>query len=149
MSDNSDDKLIAWSPTFSCGIKIIDDQHKTLINLINDLYNHFTGNEEEERDFQKKVFEQMEKYIKVHFATEEKILNTTKFPGYALHKVAHDDFVVNYENAIRDFESRKRFSIAVFTRFLKDWVLSHIAVMDKQYFEYFKTIATRKTNENL
>jgi hemerythrin len=36
-----------------------------------------------------------------------------------------------------------------FTEFLKNWVLTHIAVSDRQYFEYFKKIAARKENGKL
>jgi hemerythrin len=40
-------------------------------------------------------------------------------------------------------------NLASFTHFLKDWILSHIAVMDKQYFKFLKSIATRKANGKL
>jgi hemerythrin len=139
-------ELISWSNTFSCGIKIVDDQHKELVNLVNDLFNHVTGNPEEERAYFNKVIMQAVKYVKVHFATEEKIMLATKFYGYAEHKRAHDSFVLTIADNIKDYQAGKRFTLSTFTKFLKDWILSHIAVMDKQYFEHFKKIASRKSN---
>lgn len=142
--DNSE--LIAWSPKFSVGVKLIDDQHKGLLGLINDMFNHVVGNEEDEHAYFRDVIREAVQYVKVHFATEEKIMTATKFPGYLEHKKAHDDFVRAVVINIRDYEAGKRLTLTKFTYFLKEWVLTHIAVMDKRYFEYFTGIASRKAN---
>ena len=142
-------ELVKWSGTFSVGVKLIDDQHKGLLNLVNDLFNHVIGDEAAERAYFQKVIQTAVNYVKVHFATEEKIMIATKFPGYAEHKRAHDTFVLTVVDNIRDFEAGKKFTLAAFTKFLKEWVLTHIAILDKQYFEYFKRIATRKADGKL
>jgi hemerythrin len=142
-------ELVKWSSTFSVGVKLIDDQHKGLLNLVNDLFNHVVGDEEAERAYFKTVIQTAVNYVKVHFATEEKIMIATKFPGYAEHKRAHDTFVLTVVDNIRDFEAGRKFTLSTFTKFLKEWVLTHIAIMDKQYFEYFKRIATRKADGKL
>lgn len=142
-------ELVSWSPTFSVGVKLIDDQHKGLLNLVNDMFNHVIGNEEAERAYFKKVIQQAVQYVKVHFATEEKIMTHTRFPGYAEHKKAHDAFVLTVVENIREFESGNKFTLSGFTKFLKEWILTHIAIMDKQYFTYFKQIATRKADGKL
>jgi hemerythrin len=142
-------ELVKWSSTFSVGVKLIDDQHKGLLNLVNDLFNHAVGDEAEERAYFQKVIQTAVNYVKVHFATEEKIMIATRFPGYAEHKKAHDTFVLTVVDNIRDFEAGKKFTLSTFTHFLKEWILTHIAIMDKQYFEYFKHIATRKADGKL
>ena len=142
-------ELVTWNNTLSCGIKIVDDQHKGLVNLVNDLFNHVTGNDEEEHAYFNKIISEMVNYVKVHFATEEKIMLATKFEGYTEHKKAHDKFVLNTVDNIRDYQAGKKLTLSTFTKFLKDWILSHIAVMDKQYFRYFVKIATRKEDGRL
>ena len=142
-------KLIIWSNTFACGIKLIDDQHKHLIDLVNEMFNHVTGNEEQEQQYFNKIIQEAVKYIKIHFSTEEKIMLATKFSGCQEHKRAHDNFILTVVNIVSDSTSGKRFSLYSFTKFLKDWILSHIAVMDKQYFTYLKQIATHKVNGKL
>jgi hemerythrin len=142
-------ELVKWSPTFSVGVKLIDDQHKGLLDLVNDLFNHVVGDETAERAYFQTVIQTAVNYVKVHFATEEKIMLATKFPGYAEHKRAHDTFVLTVVDNIRDFEAGRKFTLSTFTKFLKDWVLTHIAIMDKQYFEYFRKIATRKSDGKL
>jgi hemerythrin len=130
-------ELVTWSPTFSVGINKIDEQHQELLKITNDLFNHCVGDEETEKAYLKKVIKGVVDYIKVHFSTEEKLMRQMGFPGYGGHKKEHDVFVLTVVEQVRNIEDKK-FSLAPFTRFLKDWILAHIAVSDKQYAEYFK-----------
>jgi len=143
------EEYIAWSDKFSCGIKLIDDQHKQLVELVNEMFNHATGNAVQERDYFDRVINEAVEYIKTHFITEEKIMIAAKFKGYEEHKKEHLNFIVTVIEKAKDFQAGKRLTLSSFARYLKDWVLSHIAVMDKQYFEYFKNIATRKDDGRL
>jgi hemerythrin len=128
---------------------MIDDQHKGLINLTNDLFNHCLGDEESERAYFRKVIEDAVAYVKTHFATEEKLMVAVRFPGYQAHKREHDMFVMKVIDNIAQFKQGKPFHLAAFTKFLKEWVLAHIAVSDRGYFEYFVKIATRKGDGRL
>jgi len=142
-------ELVTWSPTFSVGIKLIDDQHKGLLDLVNDMFNHVSSNKAEESAYFAKVIQKAVQYVKIHFATEEKIMIHTNFPGYAEHKKAHDTFVLTIVEYSLDSNTDSRFVLTEFTRFLKEWILTHIAIMDKQYFVYLKRIATRKADGKL
>jgi hemerythrin len=142
-------ELVVWSDRLSCGIKIIDDQHKVLVNLVNEMFNHATGNGLQEKDYFNRAIQEIVKYVKIHFATEEKIMTATKFAGFVEHKKEHEKFVLAVVENIKDYEAGKRLTLSAFTKFLKDWILSHIAMMDKQYFEYFKTIASRNADGSL
>jgi hemerythrin len=142
--------LVTWSATYSVGIKIIDDQHKGLFNLVNDMYNHVNNDDEEaERAYFKSVIRQVVDYVKIHFTTEEKIMERTQFQGYAGHKMAHDFFIMSVVNIIKGFDEGKRAPLRTLTNFIKDWILTHIAIMDKQYFNYLIKISYRKPNGKL
>ena len=146
---NKQAEMITWTEKFSCGVKIIDDQHKGLVDLVNEMYKHVTGDYVQEHDYFNRVIKEAVDYVKNHFATEEKIMIATKFAGYAEHKKEHEKFILTIVENIRNYESGKRVTLSNFTRFLKDWVLSHIALVDKQYFDYFRSIATRKSDGKL
>jgi len=147
---NNAKEFVTWTEKLSCGIKIIDDQHKGLVNLVNEMFDHASGNFVQERDYFNRVIQELVKYVKDHFASEEKILIATKFAGYTEHKKEHEAFIRAVIEKSREYESgNNRLTLSTFTRFLRDWILSHIAVMDKQYFEYFKKIATRKDDGKL
>ncbi|MDR1747899.1 MAG: bacteriohemerythrin [Spirochaetaceae bacterium] len=143
------DNHVTWSNTYSVGIKVIDNQHKGLLDLVNDLFNHATGNEIEERAYFTEVIQHVVQYVKEHFSTEEKIMIAAQFPGYAEHKKAHDAFVLEVIKSAKEFEAGKRLVLAKLAHFLKDWILAHIGVMDTQYAEYFRKIATRKADGTL
>ena len=149
MSYNRKSELIAWSQTLSCGVKLVDEQHKELVELVNELFNHVSGDEEQEHEYFNKVITQLVSYVKVHFVTEEKIMASIKYPGYLAHKRSHESFILKVVDNIRDYQDGKRLTLSSFTKFLKDWILTHIAIMDKNYFEYLKQIATRSAGGRL
>ena len=140
---------VKWSESYSMKIKEIDDQHKGLLDFVNDLLNHVSGSEIMERAYFKSVIQQAVEYVKTHFATEEKYMVMTKFPGYLQHKKTHDEFVLTVIQSAKDYESGKRFTLEKLAYFLKDWILTHVAVMDRQYGDYFKKIASRKADGKL
>jgi len=144
-----DKDQVKWNEAYALGIKIIDDQHKELLNIVNDIFNHASINQREEQEYFKDVIKQAVNYIKYHFATEEKIMTSTKYKGYDEHKKHHEDFILKVVKTAKDYEAGKRLTLTNFGYFLKDWVLSHIAVMDKKYCDYFRSIATKKADGKL
>jgi len=135
---NKDKDFVEWNSKLECGIKLIDEQHRKLVKLVNEMYNHATGNEVQERDYFNSIIQQTVEYVKNHFATEEKIMIITKFEGYYNHKKEHDHFILTIVKKIRDYNEGNRLTLSSFSRFLKDWILSHIVFVDKQYIEHLK-----------
>jgi len=139
-------ELVKWSDNLSCGIKLLDDQHKGLVALVNEMFNHVTRDEAQEHEYFNKVIQEAIKYVKIHFATEEKLMLAAKIPGYIRHKKAHGRFILTVLDNVYDYKIGKRFNLYKFTKFLKDWILSHIALMDKQDFEPIKNTTRAKNN---
>ena len=131
-------ETVKWSDDFACDIKIIDEQHKGLLDLINDMFNHASGDDDEEQAYFKGVVEKAVEYVRVHFATEEKIMKQTQFVGFEEHRKAHEAFIVTVLDKAREFQKEKKINLEELTRFLKEWALTHVAIMDKQYFSHFR-----------
>jgi hemerythrin len=147
---NSVTNLVTWSATFSVGIKLIDDQHKELFDLVNDMYNHVNNDDEEaERAYFQSVVKQVVGYVKTHFATEEIIMKRTKYKGYDGHKKVHDSLILSVLDILKKFVEGTRFPLIALTHFIKDWILTHIAIMDKQDFERLIKGASRKPKGKL
>ena len=142
-------ELIVWSSSFACGVKLIDDQHKELVTLVNDMFNHICGNPAEERAYFKSVIDKAVKYVKIHFRTEEVIMSKTNFSGLWDHKKTHDGFILEVLEKSKAFDINGRGALNDFTKFLKEWILTHIAVMDREYFVYLREVATKKQNGKL
>jgi len=136
MAEQNNTEFIHWEDRFSLGIPIIDDQHKELIKLANTLYNTCRqGKEFVPEGFRKAACAAVE-YVAVHFSTEEKIMERVKYPGMAEHKAEHQEFVKKILTEVKNFEEGRAFVPNRFVVFLRDWILSHIALIDKKLAGY-------------
>jgi hemerythrin len=73
----------------------------------------------------------------------------TKYSGYSSHKLEHDKFILQVVELVKTFNETQKIDLFATTKFLKDWILSHIAITDKQMFAYFRKIATKKSDGRL
>ncbi|GHV44313.1 hemerythrin [Spirochaetia bacterium] len=136
----ADNVLVEWDNRYAIGIPLIDDQHKELIQLTNELYKScLAGDEAARANFGTAVKGTVD-YVKYHFSAEEKILENVKYPEIGEHKRQHEVFVKQVLEDVQNFQEGKKFVPNVFVRFLKDWILSHIAVMDTQYAKYIQNL---------
>jgi hemerythrin len=131
-----DEVFVEWDDRYSVGIQLIDDQHKELIRLTNELYKGCLAGDAAARSYFMTAVKGTVDYVKYHFAAEEKLLENAKYPDIAEHKKQHELFVKQILDDVQSFQGGKKFVPNVFVRFLRDWILSHIAVMDKCYSVY-------------
>jgi hemerythrin len=71
-----------------------------------------------------------------------------KFPGLAEHKEEHTNFVKRVIMEVQDFESGKHFVPNMFVRFLRDWIVQHIAITDIKYAEYIRLLKKQGILQN-
>jgi hemerythrin len=135
--------LVEWEDRYSVGITQIDDQHKELIRLTNELYRGCLAGNEEAEEFFFKTVRSVLNYTKFHFSAEEKLMERVRYPKYAEHRKEHENFVRETLNEVKCFQNGKKFVPNNFVRYLKDWILSHIAIMDTQYATYILALKKR------
>ena len=134
---NDSPVLVEWNERYSVGIPKIDEQHKELLRLTNELYaSCLKDNDEEAKAHFKSTVGAIVNYVSEHFGAEERLLQRINYPWYAKHKQEHDNFVKKVLEQVKEFSEGKSFVPNNFVRYLKDWILSHIAMSDKQYSEY-------------
>jgi hemerythrin len=132
-------EYIHWRAEFSVGVEEIDNQHKELLNFVNDSLNHCTGDIETERKyFIKAIYVGLE-YLKRHFSTEENIMTLMAYQNYKEHKAEHDTFIENLTATVHDIEAGLLpLDLSKISFFLRDWFLNHIPLFDKPAEECFK-----------
>jgi hemerythrin len=125
--------LVSWSDVYKTGIELIDNQHKELVNLTNELYKAcLTGNDTLQTVFLE-AMSRMVEYVKFHFSAEVEILERINFPESAEHKRQHNELIKKILETSKEHNEGKKFVPNAFVRTLKDWIVSHIAVYDKNY----------------
>jgi len=129
------EKYIEWNEKFALGITRIDEQHETLVKLCNDLYLTLLQNKEDDnwRTHVKESLRICATYTQTHFKDEETLMEACKFPGLEHHRAEHIEFTKKVLNLTNNFESITIIDAFKFTRFLYDWILSHIALEDRLY----------------
>lgn len=126
--------LIEWSEHYSVKVKNIDNQHKKLVGLINEL--HSAMREAHGKDVLGKILNDLTDYTVFHFSTEEKLMKDNGYPGYIAHKSEHDKLTKQVTELKDNLESGKSVISQEVLFFLKDWLLNHIAVTDKKYSSF-------------
>jgi len=127
--------LMQWKDEYSVEVEEIDNQHKVLVNTINDLYTGMkTG---EGKDALEKILNTLADYTVKHFSTEEKYMTQFGYPEYEDHKKEHENFVQKVGAFIEDFKRGKMLLSLEILTFLKSWLADHITGTDRHYIEFF------------
>ena len=136
LTQDSGELLIAWSDSLATGVGIIDEQHKHLVDLTNELWRACRlGGDELDFVF-KETMSRMVEYVRFHFSFEQNMLQRVKYPVFAEHKAEHDSLIKTVLETTKDYADNKRFVPNNFVRFLKDWIVSHIGHSDRRYAAY-------------
>jgi hemerythrin len=135
--------LVTWKEQYATGIKLIDEQHQELVNLTNKLYQACLEGQEMVEAVFKEAMSRMVNYVRFHFNAEQQLLEQIKYPQYLDHKKQHETLVKDILEAVRDYETGKKFVPNNFVRTLTDWVFGHIAIYDKRYAEYAAELKAR------
>jgi hemerythrin len=126
--------ILVWDESFSVRIAKVDQQHKQLFSLINQLHDAMAeGKGKETLD---KVFSGMLNYTVTHFKEEEQMLSAHGYPQFAAHKKQHEAFIERFTQLQKDHNSGK-LGVSIQTRdLLKTWWETHIKTIDMQYSSF-------------
>ncbi|MDA3954341.1 MAG: bacteriohemerythrin [Bacteroidales bacterium] len=124
-------EIIQWSEKYSVGIKKIDNQHKGIVVLINELFNLMSQGKA--KDSMNEIFNQLTDYTKKHFYTEEAMLIKFAYYDYTQHKEEHKKFISKLTDLHKDFDKGKVTISIEILNFLKDWLINHILISDNKY----------------
>jgi hemerythrin len=140
LGGDNEKTLVEWESRYMMGIPPIDNQHRELIDLTNELYEAcLTGDEEAKAIFKQSIHKVVD-YINYHFSAEEKMLQNIKYPDFVPHKKEHESLVKRVLEDVHLFEQGRQFVPNSFVRMLKEWILTHIAMSDKRYSEYIMNL---------
>jgi len=127
--------LINWNESFSVNVREIDEQHKKLAVMLNELDDARKGGDE--KAVLKTILVELVAYAATHFRTEEKYFAQFGYPDTQNHKREHASFIKRTAAFIEEFEVGKRELTADVMDFLGEWWGEHILGADKRYSRFF------------
>ncbi len=122
-------ELIEFTNDELVHVKIIDDQHREIAVMINEIHkNVLNNNKTLVKDSLLKLIELLE----IHFETEERLMKENRYPGYITHKLEHDRF---YNKTVTTLDQYKKNEILLGLDqldSLRRWFYNHIEINDRK-----------------
>ncbi len=125
-------EVFPWNKNFETGVEIIDEQHKKLVTLLNELAGTLTQDNQVEVN---RVFDELAEYANFHFETEEAIW--VEYFGddswLSSHQLTHSSFLPKVVE-LKEQDTNKSLIeiIEGIVKFLIRWLAFHIIDNDKR-----------------
>jgi hemerythrin len=125
-----------WSDAFRVGVKELDDQHRLLFSLVNDLSQiigktgKIGGHDEQKKE--------LLAFARVHFQSEEALMEAHDYPRRDVQRKEHGDLLARLERFAGEGERRARPRAQTSVDYLKDWLIRHVLLEDLKYRDFFE-----------
>jgi hemerythrin len=129
--------FIVWTSEMSVDVKMLDNDHKRLAILINDLHDGLMAGRDS-KDLER-TFDELVAYSRVHFAHEERILDEADYSGAAEHRLEHEQKIKLLLTLQVLFQIAKDSAdyLDILDQ-LKEWLFTHMERSDKQFVTHLK-----------
>lgn len=130
--------IIKWDDSLDVGISWIDNQHKKLLEKINDLLNATTQTKGKYEIGS--VIKFLERYISVHFGLEDKYMLKYNYSKYKDHVDKHKTFIAEFKKIKEEYQQlgiSDTLALKI-TKELWEWYKIHIANIDKAFGVFLK-----------
>lgn len=129
-----------WSPNLSVGVEMIDEQHKTLFENADKLFE--AGRNHKSAEFIGGLLEFLDQYTKKHFSDEERYMLSIKYPEYDMQKKMHADFLARLAKLKADYAQSKGSIVVIIeaNQMMLNWLTQHISIQDKKIGDYARSL---------
>ena len=130
--------FLEWTSDLNTGIELIDEQHKKIVDYINELYEA-----QQRRDTENTgaIIERLVDYTVQHFADEEALIEAAGYPLVQQHKMVHRRFI----DKVTQLQNQHEMGVdtsADLLKMLETWLFSHILHHDHGYIKSVKASLT-------
>jgi len=124
--------LMTWTERLSVGVKVLDEDHKRLVALVNELYDAMQAGHG--RDTLGRILDGLVRYTKEHFAREEKFFAQSHYPAADSHRQQHEALTRQVMDVQRKYAAGSASTLSLdVLQFLKNWLINHIQGSDQKY----------------
>ena len=128
--------LFVWQKSYNLGVEIIDEQHKNLVQIINDLDDLLKGSFCSKK--LESLFSELVDYTKYHFSTEERLMKTRDYGAARIdaHLRQHYQFVQQIQSLHNDAATLDKQEAEWVLKYLTNWLTNHILKVDRHLAEH-------------
>jgi hemerythrin-like metal-binding protein len=134
MHTKSTTRLVTWQDKYALGLDEIDEQHKMLFDIMNDIWDVIVHNTKARSIMDS--LEELERYTIKHFTEEEIFMRDIEYPNFDAHIALHRIFTQHIAEEKIKVQRGQTVSLELL-HFLRDWLVNHILVEDKRYEVHF------------
>ena len=143
-------KAFSWDNKYNTGLDVVDEQHKKLVDLINQL--GAISARQASTDELGAILTELANYTIYHFATEQKIMSEfgIDLAHQNAHVRAHDHFTAQVKVAAKLLLERADIShrlVSPLLKYLTDWLVQHILGLDKRMAQEIRALEAGATHE--
>lgn len=127
---------VEWKPMYAIDVKEIDEQHRYLFELGNQVYQLTAGGQAESDAVGKQIqaiIEQLEFYTLEHLEYEERLMESINYPNRRKHVQEHERFRTQLESIKKDMLEQSNIEAKMqLMLFITDWIAKHIMMTDQE-----------------
>jgi len=128
--------IIQWSEELATGHPLIDKQHRKLVELIIEL--HSALEKQSPLGVVSRLLEELTAFAKIHFDTEERLMDRCRYPGLIEHRKRHDDLMDKSQKILRAYKTGTITLSSTLSEFFGNWICNHIMIEDKTFANYLQ-----------
>jgi hemerythrin-like metal-binding protein len=126
---------VQWSAQLSVGIVAIDEDHRKLFAMIDEMRGMVT--QQAHPDDIEFLLERMIEFAAYHFRREEALLEGNGYPGFVGHKSNHDRFANEATAVLVDWRAGRRDGVTLkFADDIATWLFDHVMKDDMAYKDF-------------
>ncbi len=123
-----------WNQNFSLDIPELDEEHKMLIDIVNELSETIVS--KQGKDSLTGILKRLHAYIDIHHIHEEAYMENSNYPQREEHKTDHLQFYGQIE-VLDKLHSMDLLEAQNLLKVLCDWIINHICFTDKDFSDFY------------
>lgn len=123
--------LLSWNHACTVGVRAMDDQHGILMDTMNEL--RLVTVRGSGREQVSEVLDRFIEFTRMHFWSEEKLLEEHDFPSLIEHRAEHQRILAQILQSSHRVQHGEKMQMRPLLCFLRDSFSEHIEGMDRAY----------------
>jgi hemerythrin len=132
-------QLLQWSENLKIGIREIDEPHKALIAMVNELHQAIVARNA--KDTARDILDRLADYPRTYFRDEEGLMQRSGYSALGSHREQHEDLIRRVSELREQFDTGNSKITFELMFILKAWLARHVNESDRRFGAYMMATA--------